>query len=187
MLLAFPKPSPTSIPSKSGHLALPYHPLEGCPVLSHHAQTAGSAPGDWLSPDVFSGCLAMLLDGGALIFVVQPSRSLAGPVAVVGKLALATAVEPLLSFEAGMTDDVCQAGRTEGPVGSYLSEGPAPPSEGPASFASLCSPHPLRTDPLTFFGRMEKPPTQHNVRALAQCCCFGYAKETNILFKGGQQ
>lgn len=84
----------------------------------------------------------MLLDGGALIFVVQPSCSLAGPVAVVGKLALAAAVEPLLPFEAGVTDDVRQAGRTEGPVGSYLGEGPAPPSNGSASFLSLGSPQP---------------------------------------------
>lgn len=114
----------------------------------------------------------MPLDGGALIFVVQPSRSLAGPVAVVGKLTLAAAVEPLLSFEAGVTDDVCQAGRTEGHIGLYLSEGPAPPSEGPARFASLGSSHPLRMDPLRFFGRMEKPPTEHNACALAQCCCF---------------
>lgn len=68
----------------------------------------------------------MLLDGGALIFVVQPSRPLAGPVTVVGKLALAAAVEPLLPFEAGVTDEVRQAGRTEGPFGSYLGEGPAP-------------------------------------------------------------
>lgn len=109
----------------------------------------------------------MLLDGRALIFVVQPRCSLAGPVAVVGELALAAAVEPLLSFEAGVTDDVCQAGRTEGLVGSYLSEGPAPPSEGPASFASLGSPYPLRMDPPRFFGRTEKPPTQ--LKSLGAC------------------
>lgn len=125
ILLTFPKPSPTSTLSKSGHPALPHHPPEGCPVLSHRPQAASSVPGGQLSPDVFGGCLAVLLDGGALIFVVQPSCSLAGPVAVVGELALATAVEPLLPFEAGVTDDVRQAGRTEGPVGSYLGEGRA--------------------------------------------------------------
>ena len=79
--------------------------------------------------------------------MVQPSRSLAGPVTVVGELALATAVEPLLPFEAGVTDDMRQAGKTEGPVGSYLGEGPAPPSKGSASFVSLGSPQPLRMDP----------------------------------------
>jgi len=94
-------------------------------------------PWGQLSPDVFSGYLAILLDGRALIFVVQPSRSLAGPVAVVGELALAAAVEPLLPFEAGVTDEVRQAGGTEGPGGSYL-------GKGPASFASLGSPRPLR-------------------------------------------
>lgn len=125
ILLTFPKPSPTSTLSKSGHPALPHHPPEGRPVLSHRPQAASSVPGGQLSPDVFGGCLAVLLDGGALIFVVQPSCSLAGPVAVVGELALATAVEPLLPFEAGVTDDVRQAGRTEGPVGSYLGEGRA--------------------------------------------------------------
>lgn len=41
--------------------------------------------------------------------MVQPGISLAGPVAVVGELALAAAMEPLLSFEAGVADYVCQA------------------------------------------------------------------------------
>lgn len=106
-------------------------------LSSHCPQAAGSVPGGQLSPDVFAGCLAVPLDGRALIFVVQPSRSLAGPVTVVGKLALAAAVEPLLPLEAGVTDDVCQAGRTEGPIGSCLGEGPAPPSKDSTSFASL--------------------------------------------------
>lgn len=71
-----------------------------------------------LSPDVFSGCLAVPLDGRALIFVVEPGCSLAGPVAVIGELALPAAVQPLLPLEAGVTDDVCQAARTQGHLGS---------------------------------------------------------------------
>lgn len=81
----------------------------------------GLIPQGLLSPDVLSGCLAVLLDGRALIFVVQPGISLAGPVAVVGELALAAAMEPLLSFEAGVADYVCQAGRTKRHVGLCLS------------------------------------------------------------------
>lgn len=60
----------------------------------------------------------MPLDGRALIFVVEPGCSLAGPVAVIGELALPAAVQPLLPLEAGVTDDVCQAARTEGHLGS---------------------------------------------------------------------
>lgn len=107
MLLSFPKPSPTHLLTLATQHFLA---ILSCPQV----QSLGLQ----LSPDVLSGCLAMLLDGRALIFVVEPSRSLAGPVAVVGKLALAAAVEPLLPLEAGMTDDVRQAGRTEGPISS---------------------------------------------------------------------
>lgn len=60
----------------------------------------------------------MPLDGRALIFMVEPGCSLAGPVAVIGKLALPAAVQPLLPLEAGVTDDVGQAARTEGHLGS---------------------------------------------------------------------
>lgn len=142
-----------------------------------------------LSPDVFGGCLAMPFDSRTLIFVVQPSRSLAGPVAVVGKLALAAAVEPLLPFEAGVTDDMRQAGRTEGRVGSYLSEGPVPPSEGLASFASLGSPDPLRMDPLRVLGGWRTLPPNLILRRLpaAVVFLFGYTKEANIFSKAGQQ
>lgn len=109
-------PPSCSLPP-SGGMSCPLPPSPGL-IMSQGSRTWGQ-----LSPDIFSGCLAVPFDSRTLIFVVQPSRSLAGPVAVVRKLALAAAVEPLLPFEAGVTDDVCQAGRTEGRVGSYLSEG----------------------------------------------------------------
>lgn len=91
-------------------------------------------PQPWvqLPPDVFSGCLAMPLDGGALVLVVQPGGPLAGAVAVVGELALAAAVEPLLAFEAGVADDMCQAGRTEGHTGSFLGDMGSSTSKGSA-------------------------------------------------------
>lgn len=103
----------------------------GCLVLSQSARGQ-------LSPDVFGGCLAVPLDGRALIFVVEPGRSLAGPVAVMGKLALPAAVEPLLPLEAGVTDDVCQAGRTEGHVGS------ARASSAQRRSCQLCTPGVLK-------------------------------------------
>lgn len=80
----------------------------------------------------------MPLDGRALIFVVEPGRSLAGPVAVMGKLALPAAVEPLLPLEAGVTDDVCQAGRTEGHIGS------ARASSAQRRSCQLCTPGVLK-------------------------------------------
>lgn len=143
------------------------------------------SPGGQLPPDVFGGCLAVPLDGGALIFVVQPGGPLAGPVAVVGELALAAAVEPLLAFEAGVADDVCQAGRTEGHTGSCLGDGAAPPRKGPAhGFLPPTQDRP----PDILGGHRNIPPGLILVRLRSEVALLlGYAKEANILFKGGRQ
>lgn len=45
------------------------------------------------SPNILAGRIANLLDGSTLLFVFIPACSLAGAVAVVGKLTLGTAVQ----------------------------------------------------------------------------------------------
>lgn len=103
----------------------------------------------------------MSLDGRALVFVAEPGCSLAGPVAVVGELALPTAVQPLLPLEAGVTDDVCQAARTEGHLASVRS-------------CHFCTPElPTATEMnlSRFLVTMEKRPTRLNRCVLAWCCC----------------
>lgn len=114
MFVAFPKAVPTithlTQDTQRDFLSSPIVPPPGG---APDSQAVGSGPREPLSPDVLSGCLAVLLDGRALIFVVQPGISLAGSVTVVGELALAAAMELLLPFEAGVADYMCQAGKTE--------------------------------------------------------------------------
>ena len=55
----------------------------------------------------------MLLDGSTLILVVDPGILLAGPITVVGKFALATAMEFLVPFEACVADKVGEAEKKE--------------------------------------------------------------------------
>lgn len=127
----------------------------------------------------------MPLDGGALVLVVQPGGPLAGAVTVVGELALAAAVEPLLAFEAGVADDVCQAGRTEGHRGSFLGDMGSSTSKGPAHGVL---PPPQDGPPAILGGHRNTPRRLILVHLHTEVALLlGYAKEANILFKGGTQ
>lgn len=66
-----------------------------------------------ISPDVFVGRFPLLPDGRALVFVIDPGILLAGPIAVMRKLALATAMEFLMPLKASVADEVSEAEKEE--------------------------------------------------------------------------
>lgn len=63
------------------------------------------------SPDIFTGCLPKLPDGFTLLLMFIPACSLTGPITVVGKPTLGTAVQLSLVTETAVAH---LSGKTEG-------------------------------------------------------------------------